>query len=60
MPGAQGAVTGMQGIGVSTPSAAAVAASIIGLSIDMHMTKDGILSKLIASPIVPPGVSPTM
>jgi hypothetical protein len=37
-PGTQGAgVLGMQGIGVSTPKAAAVAAATIGLAIDMHI-----------------------
>jgi len=36
-PGVQGVVTGMQGIGVSTPSAADVAADTVGLASDMHM-----------------------
>jgi len=36
-PGVQGVVTGMQGMGVSTPSAAAVAAITIGLAGDWHM-----------------------
>src|SRR5437870_4664119 len=37
-PGAQGAgVTGTQGIGVSTPRAAAVAAATIGLASDWHI-----------------------
>jgi len=37
-PGTQGAVvTGMQGIGVKTPNAAAVAAATAGLAGDMHM-----------------------
>src|SRR6187401_116677 len=36
-PGAHGAtVAGMHGIGVSTPSAAAVAAATIGLASDVH------------------------
>ena len=44
-PGTQGAVVaGMQGIGVSTPNAAAVAAATIGLAMDMHMPKGGILT----------------
>jgi hypothetical protein len=44
-PGAQGAaVAGMQGIGVRTPKAAAVAAATIGLAMDMHMPKGGILT----------------
>lgn len=39
-PGAQGAVmTGMQGIGVSTPIAAAVAAATVGFAIDWHIPK---------------------
>ena len=37
-PGDHGAtVTGMQGMGVSTPKAAVVAAATIGLAIDIHM-----------------------
>ena len=37
-PGTQGAgVLGMQGMGVSTPSAAAVAAATVGFATDMHM-----------------------
>ena len=43
-PGIQGVVTGMQGIGVSTPSAAAVAAITIGLAGDMHMPNVGIFA----------------
>jgi len=40
-PGTQGAVvTGMQGIGVSTPMAAAVAAATVGFAGDMHMPND--------------------
>ena len=40
LPGAQGAdVTGMQGIGVSTPSAAAVAAATCGFAMEVHMPK---------------------
>src|SRR5882757_6705370 len=39
-PATQGAgVAGMQGMGVSTPSAAAVAAATVGLAIDMHIPK---------------------
>ena len=39
-PGAQGAeMTGIQGIGVKTPSAAAVAAATWGLASDIHMPK---------------------
>jgi len=44
-PGSQGAgVTGMQGMGVSTPSAAAVAAATVGLAIDEHMPNGGMLT----------------
>lgn len=44
-PGDQGAVmTGMQGIGVRTPIAAAVAAATVGLDIDLHIPKGLILS----------------
>jgi predicted DNA repair protein MutK len=42
-PGVHGVVTGMQGIGVSTPKAAAVADATIGLAMDMHMAKGGML-----------------
>jgi hypothetical protein len=42
-PGVHGVVTGMQGIGVSTPSAAAVAAATVGLAGDMHMPNVGML-----------------
>ena len=43
-PGDQGVVTGTQGIGVSTPIAAAVAAATSGLACDMHMPKGGMFS----------------
>jgi hypothetical protein len=43
-PGVQGVVvTGMQGIGVKTPRAAAVAEATVGLAIDIHMPKGGML-----------------
>jgi hypothetical protein len=42
-PGVQGIVTGTQGIGVSTPSAAAVADATVGFARDMHMPNGGIL-----------------
>src|SRR5262245_35253134 len=43
-PGVQGAgVTGTQGIGVKTPSAAAVADATAGLATDMHMPNGGML-----------------
>src|SRR5277367_5747386 len=54
-PGTHGAgVLGMQGIGVSTPSAAAVAAATVGLARDMHVPKGmmlviGIWSMILAS-----------
>jgi hypothetical protein len=39
-PGAQGAgVTGVQGIGVNTPRAAAVAAATAGFAGDLHIPK---------------------
>jgi hypothetical protein len=43
-PGVHGdVVTGMQGIGVNTPRAAAVAEATVGLAIDMHIAKGGML-----------------
>lgn len=55
-PGVQGeVVTGMQGIGVKTPSAAAVAAATVGLAIDMHMPKGGMLVIGIKSMILAAG-----
>lgn len=38
-------VTGMQGIGVKTPDAAAVAAATVGLAMDEHMPKGRIFTK---------------
>lgn len=39
-PGAQGAaITGIQGIGVNTPSAAAVAAATCGFAMEVHIPK---------------------
>jgi hypothetical protein len=44
-PGAHGAgVTGMQGMGVRTPMAAAVAAATVGLAMDVHIANGGILT----------------
>lgn len=41
----QGAgITGTQGMGVSTPSAAAVAEATVGLARDKHMPKGGMLA----------------
>lgn len=57
-PGIQGAVVmGMQGIGVKTPSAAAVAAATVGLAKELHMPKGkiftmGILSMMLAKGIL--------
>jgi hypothetical protein len=53
-PGIHGAVvTGMQGIGVSTPIAAAVAAATVGFEGEVHMAKgmmfmNGLLSMILA------------
>ena len=45
LPGAQGAtITGTHGIGVSTPMAAEVAADTVGLAIERHMPKVGMLA----------------
>jgi hypothetical protein len=55
-PGTQGVVTGMHGIGVKTPSAAAVAAATMGLAIDVQVPNDGILSIGAKSMIVAAGV----
>src|SRR4051812_40374475 len=54
-PGTQGTVTGMQGMGVKTPSAAAVAAATVGLAIDVHMPNGGMLVMGIQSMIVAAG-----
>lgn len=44
-PGTQGAtVAGIQGMGVSTPRAAAVAAATMGLANEVHMPKGEILA----------------
>src|SRR4249920_2137851 len=44
-PTTQGAVVmGTHGIGVSTPSAAAVAAATIGFAIELHMPNGGMLT----------------
>jgi hypothetical protein len=55
LPGAQGAgVKGMQGIGVRTPRAAAVAAATVGFAIELHIPNGamfaiGLLSIIFAS-----------
>lgn len=57
-PGAQGAVrTGIQGIGVRTPKAAAVAAATIGFAGQLHMPNGiiftiGLLSIMVANGIL--------
>jgi len=56
-PGIQGAaVTGTQGIGVRTPSAAAVAEATVGLAVDMHMPKGRMLTPGTLSIMVAAGV----
>ena len=51
-PGAQGAVTGTQGVGVKTPLAAAVAEAVVGLVSDEHIPNVGIFVTGIASRIL--------
>jgi len=55
-PGTHGAVTGMQGIGVNTPNAAAVAAATVGLAMELHMPNGGILAIGMQSAMVAAGV----
>src|SRR4051812_23564863 len=58
-PGTHGAViTGMHGIGVNAPSAAAVAAATAGLELAWHMAKGmmfaiGLLSMIVAMAMAP-------
>jgi hypothetical protein len=60
-PGTQGeAVTGMHGMGVSTPSAAAVAAATSGLARLMHIPKGGIFAIGAKSMIVAAGMPLTV
>lgn len=60
-PGAHGAgVLGMQGIGVSTPSAAAVAEATVGLAMDMHMPKGAMFAIGWLSMILAAGVPPAL
>jgi hypothetical protein len=55
-PGAQGAaVTGTQGIGVNTPSAAAVAAATVGLAIELHIPNGGMLAMGLLSMMLAAG-----
>ena len=59
-PGDQGAaVTGMQGIGVNTPNAAAVAEATVGFEGDMHMPKGGMFTVGLLSMMLAAG-APTM
>src|SRR6266478_517813 len=56
-PGVQGAVVaGMQGMGVNTPSAAAVAEATVGFAMDMHIPKVGMLVMGTISMMVAAGV----
>jgi hypothetical protein len=55
-PGVHGVVTGMQGWGVKTPKAAAVAAATCGLLGDMHIPNVGMLDMGAKSIIVAAGV----
>ena len=57
LPGTQGAgVTGMHGIGVRTPKAAAVAAATVGLEGVVHMPKGRMLTIGLLSIMVAAGV----
>jgi hypothetical protein len=56
-PGIQGAgVTGMQGIGVSTPNAAAVAAATVGFANEVHIPNGKILTMGLLSIIFAAGM----
>lgn len=56
-PGIQGAVvTGIQGMGVSTPIAAAVAAATVGFAGDVHIAKGMTLTKGLLSMILATGI----
>src|ERR1700751_6461041 len=60
-PGTHGAtVAGMQGIGVSTPMAAAVAAATIGFAGDMHMPNGMMLTSGMWSMMLASGTSSVM
>ena len=53
-PGVHGAaITGTQGMGVSTPIAAAVAEATVGLAIDWHMPKGAMLTMGLLSMMLP-------
>ena len=52
-PGDHGAdVAGTQGMGVNTPSAAAVAAATVGLAGERQVPKDGIFTRGVKSSVV--------
>jgi hypothetical protein len=56
-PGTQGEdVTGTQGMGVITPSLAAVAAATVGLAIELHIPKGGMLAIGAKSIMLPTGL----
>jgi len=59
-PGVHTSVTGMHGIGVSTPKAAAVAAATSGLDGVMHMPNGMMLTIGAASKILAAGISPAV
>ena len=60
-PGTQGAVVaGIQGMGVSTPKAAEVAAATVGLAGDLHTPKEGMLLIGAKSMVVAAGLLSTM
>jgi hypothetical protein len=51
-------VTGMQGIGVIAPAAAAVAAATMGFDVELHWPKGRILTKGLLSMMLASGVVP--
>jgi hypothetical protein len=60
-PGTQGAaVTGTQGMGVSTPRAAAVAAATVGFEGELHMPNGGIFTMGALSMMVAAGGPPAI
>lgn len=57
LPGVQGVtVTGIQGIGVSTPKAAVVAAATVGLAKDEHIANGIIFTKGMLSIMLASGI----
>jgi hypothetical protein len=57
-PGTQGVVTGTHGIGVSTPSAADVAAATIGLASELHTPNGRTFAMGAESMMLATGVAP--